>query len=361
MIFMSLYSGTLTTGQALLNPALNVKEKISRIFLMHANQRQRLQNIGAGHIFGVLGLKSTRTGDTLCAPENPILLESIDSYEPVISQAVEPATLREKDKLEEALGKLADEDPTFRWREDTGTGQTIISGMGELHLDILADRLKREFKVEVRTGRPQVVYHETIQSNGSHRERFERTTEEAGAIYGDVTVSVEPKERGTGHDIVWDWSPDSSDVPAGWGANLQKLILDGAQQGLHFGPLGHPLADVKLTIKAVGINPEAPPNVGYTIAVSTAVRGALEAASPVMLAPVANVEITTPTEFTGDCISSINQRRGRIDAIEERSTTGSVVMASVSMEQMFGYATELRSLTQGRASFTMTFSHYDAL
>jgi elongation factor G len=359
MVFMRLYSGTLQAGVALRNPALGIFEKASRIFLMHANNRTRLSSIGAGNIFGVLGLKKTRTGDTLCDPKHPILLESIDSYEPVISQAVEPATLREKEKLEIALAKLADEDPTFCWHEDEGTGQTIISGMGELHLDILAERVRREFKIEVRTGRPQVVYRETITGSGEAEDCFERGEEGGDQVFGQVSLSVSPAERGQGHRVLW--SDKLNDAREDWLDDaIVSAVEEGVQQGLLSGVIqGYTVDDVQVTILSVGRREGLANKIGYGIATSTALRKAMQAASPMLLVPIANVEISTPPETTGDVISSISQRKGRIESMEEVGPQLCVVKASVPMDKMFGYATEVRSLSQGRASFVMTFSHYD--
>lgn len=362
MVFVRLYSGTLLSGGSVHNPALGMQEKISRIFLMHANNRTRLDRIEAGNIFGVLGLKQTRTGDTLCDFDEPILLESIDAYEPVISQAVEPETLREKEKLEISLGKLADEDPTFHWFEDEGTGQTIIRGMGELHLEILTDRLRREFGVSVRTGRPQVVYRETISGTGRARESFERTVGEDETIFGDVTLSVLPRDRGTGNHIGWN-VPDAAEDDGPWfDPEIRTAVEEGIEQSLRAGVLdGYPMVDVGVAIRGLVSRDGLDNFVGYTVAASTAMRAALGAADPVRLSPIADVEISTPPDHTGEIIGSINQRRGRVDNMEERSPVLSAIKASVPMEQMFGYSTELRSLTQGRASFSMRFSHYDRL
>ncbi len=362
MVFIRLYSGTMTAGMDLWNPALKIKEKVSRLFLMHANNRKRLDKIEAGNIFGVLGLKRTRTGDTLCSPQSHILLESIDAYEPVISQSVEPATLREKEKLEQVLTKLADEDPTFRWREDGGTGQTIISGMGELHLDILCDRLKREFKVEVRTGKPQVVYREAITSQARADETFERGGEDGGDhVFGRVALTVNPNERGGGHAIEWSWPAAGAEAPRNL-AELKEAIEEGITQSFVSGPVqGYALDDVTVTVTDVETRDGLSSVVGYTVAASTAARAAVRNASPVLLSPIADVEVTTPPEHTGDVISSLTMRRGKIETMEELNAMASVVKASVPMERMFGYATEVRSLTQGRAQFAMTFSHYDNL
>ncbi|MEE2779572.1 MAG: elongation factor G, partial [Myxococcota bacterium] len=271
MVFVRLYSGTMSAGQPLYNPALGITEKPSRIFLMHANNRERMERIGAGNIFGVLGLKKTRTGDTVCAPDEPILLESIDAYEPVISQAVEPDTLREKEKLEISLGKLADEDPTFQWHEDEGTGQTIIRGMGELHLDILVDRLKREFGVEVRVGRPQVVYRETISGEANVAETFERWGEEGDNIFGSVTLSLSPRTRGDGNKIDWSWPP--AEAPAWFGPEVSQAVEDGINQALQSGALeGYPVMDVGVSVDHVDYREGADSVIGLTIASSSALR-----------------------------------------------------------------------------------------
>ncbi len=360
MVFMRLYSGTLTPGQELLNPSQGIKEKASRIFLMHAKNRKRQDRITAGNIFGVLGLKKTRTGETLCAPSDPILLESIDANEPVISQAVEPETMREREKLDEALVKLADEDPTFKWHEDPATGQTIIRGMGELHLEILTDRIRREFGVSVRTGRPQVVYRETISSTGKGLESFERAAD-GESIYGEVGVTVSAAERGAGSTTRWAF-PATEDAAPWLDDAMREAVATGVEQALQSGLIqGDALEDVNVTITHVGWREGIKQAVGWTIAATSALRAAMREATPVVLAPIANVEVSTPPEHTGDVIGSINQRRGRIENMEELSPQLNVIKASVPMEQMFGYTTELRSLSQGRASFSMTFSHYDAM
>ncbi|MDP6945988.1 MAG: elongation factor G, partial [Myxococcota bacterium] len=316
--------------------------------------------IEAGNIFGVLGLKQTRTGDTICAVNAPILLESIDAYEPVISQAVEPATLREKEKLEESLHKLADEDPTFQWHEDEGTGQTIIRGMGELHLDILVDRLKREFNVEARTGKPQVVYRETVTGSGAHSECFERAPAEGETIHGDVSVRIGPRDRGAGNDIVWNFPPAAGERLDWFDRAISDAIEEGVHQALRSGAVdGYPVQDVEVTITRAAFKDNLSRPLGFTIAAANAVREAMRTANPVLLSPVADVEVSSPPSFTGEVIGSINQRRGRVENMEERTAQQSIIKATVPMERMFGYATELRSITQGRASFTMTFSHYD--
>jgi len=361
LVFVRLYSGTLTAGMEVLNPGKNKKEKVSRIFLMHANQRDRRESIGAGNIFGVPGLKDTKTGDTICDPAKPILLEQIDAYEPVISQSIEPEQTRDRDKLLETLGKLADEDPTFRWREDPQTGQTIISGMGELHLDVLADRVRREFGVDVRIGRPQVVYRETITASGIGDEVFERQAESGEFVFGHVAVRVKPAERGAGNSVQWQFPPAGQDAPLPWFTDaLQSAVRLGLDNQLNSGVLsGDALQDVIVTVSHVAWREGLKNLVGYTIAASGALRKALQDAKPARLAPIANVEVSTPPEYTGDVIGSLNQRRGRIENMEEISPQVSHIKAQVPIERMFGYSTELRSMSQGRAAFQMTFSHYD--
>ena len=359
MVFLRLYSGVLTSGADLLNPELGIKEKISRIFLMHAKDRTRVDRIEAGNIFGVLGLKKTRTGDTLCAPEAPIVLESINAYEPVISQSVEPETMRERDKLSESLAKLADEDPTFRWREDEATGQTIISGMGELHLDILTDRLRREFGVPVRVGQPQVVYHETIAAGAEADETFDRSAD-GDSIFGQVAVKVKPAERGAGNLIRWAFPHGGQPAPGWFSAELKHAITEGIENQLRSGAVqGDPLQDVIVTVTNVGWKDGMTKVIGWSIAASQAMRKALSAAKPVLLVPIADVEISTPPEHTGEIIGSLNQRRGRVESMEEVSRSHTTIKAIAPIDKLFGYTTELRSLSQGRASFTMTFSHYD--
>lgn len=358
LVFVRVYSGTLKAGMTLYNPTQGIHEKISRIFLMHASSRDRLDSVPAGNIVGVLGLRHTRTGDTLCEDADPILLEDIDAYEPVISESIECEHTRDRDKLMEVLGKLADEDPTFRWREDDQTGQTIISGMGELHLEVLADRIRREFGVPVRIGSPEVVYRETITQEATSHEIFTRESEGA-FLFGDIKLAVKPRARGTGNAIVWKF-PTEDAAPEWWNPALIELVERGLHNQLQTGVLaGNPMQDVEVTVVRLGWNPEATELVGYTLAASTALQQALRDASPARLAPIAEVEVMTPPEHMGDIIGSLTQRRGQIDSMLELNPMTSHIKAQVAIERMFGYATELRSMSQGRASFQMVFSHYD--
>lgn len=352
LVFVRIYSGKLVAGEDLLNATRGVKDKASRIFLLHAQKRQRADSARAGQIVGVLGMKSFKTGDTICHPAHPIVLEPIGAYEPVISQAIEPAALRDKDKLDESLGKLADEDPTFRVQEDAETGQTLIRGMGELHLDVITDRLKREFGLEVRVGRPQVVYRETVSGEAKVHETFHRQTDEE-EVFGDVTLSVRPGERGSGVQFV-DKSPSDaiSDV-------IRGEVREGTLEATKTGVLqGYEVDDVHIEFLGAEWRPGASKPIAYRIAASKAVRAALKQASPTLLGPRMTVEVVTPNDNVGEVIGGLNARRGRILEVADRGGT-SLVRADVALERMFGYSTELRSQTQGRASFSMFFSHYD--
>jgi elongation factor G len=353
LVFVRIYSGKLTTGSELLNVSQGIKEKVSRLFVMHSKTRQRVESASAGQIVGVLGLRKTMTGETITLPHEPIVIEPINTYEPVISQAVEPLTQRDKEKLDEALLKYAEEDPTFHVSlDDSETGQTLIKGMGELHLDIMVDRLKREFKTDVRVGKPQVVYRETIRQSVEDSEEFSRETDDE-KIYGNVTIRVAPLPRGEGvqfvHKAEEEWLNDV----------LLEAIETGSREGTVAGPVqGYEVSDVKITFLAAAQSPGSTKPLGYRIAAATAVRKALAKANPCLLHPMMTVELTLPTENVGEVIGSINSRHGKIEDVSEKGKV-SVIKAMVGLERMFGYTTELRSLTQGRGGFTMQFSHYD--
>jgi elongation factor G len=354
MTFVRIYTGALEAGDDVLNVRQGIKEKISRIFLMHANHRTRVNRIEAGNIVGVLGLKKTLTGDTLTAPQHPLLLEAIASYEPVMVQAIEPVLAREKDKLDECLARFADEDPTFHVAEDPGTGQTLIKGMGELHLDIIADRVKREHGVEVRVGRPQVVYQEAIRAEGRAEGSFDRELENE-TIFGGVTVAVSPMSRGAG--VHYESRLDPTQLP--WlTKDYLTAIEEGAREAVKSGPLqGYPIADVRIVLLAAEFREGASRPVAYRIAAAGATVKALEAAQPVLLEPLMSAEIVVPDEFMGEVIGSLNARRGKIEGIGDRGAL-KVIRGTVPLRQMFGYSTELRSLTQGRGSFSMQFAYY---
>ncbi len=352
MTYVRVYSGILFSGAEVWNATKEKKEKIARLLRMHAIKRERIKEAGAGQIVAVMGLKLAQTGDTLCDPEHPILLESIETYLPVISVAIEPKSTADQEKIELALAKLAEEDPTFKVKVDEETGQTIISGMGELHLEVLTHRLLREFKVPVRVGKPQVVYRETIQKQVEVTERFDR--EIGGSRQtAEVTLTVEPRQRGEGNLVVGEL-PEGI-LPEGY----EEEILQTLSQGLESGVVqGYPMVDTKVTLKDVKFDEGLTTEIALKAAASMALRKASELAEPVLLEPMMQVEIMTPENFMGEIIGDLNARGGKVEQIEARGSI-QVIRAIVPLSQMFGYSTALRSITQGRANFTMVFSHYD--
>jgi elongation factor G len=352
LTYARIYSGKLQVGADVLNVSKGTKDKVSRIFEMHANKRERLEKTGAGSIVALMGVKSAATGDTLCDPGHPIMLEPIDTYQPVISIAVESQTRGDQDKLLDSLAKLTEEDPTFRFQENPDTGQMIISGMGELHLEIILSRLERDYHVEVNAGKPQVVYRETIRQETRAQAVFDR--EIGGARhYGMVEVHLSPRARGEGNHIVnkiRDGSIPELYFPA---------LEEGAKDGLNSGPiLGYPMEDVEAVIYGGQFQENVSTELAFRVAATMAVKKACEQASPMLLEPYMAVEILVSDEFMGDVLSDINMRRGRIENIAPRKAI-QVVKAVVPLSRMFGYSTALRSSTQGRATFTMHFSHYD--
>jgi elongation factor G len=353
LTYTRIYSGKLEEGAEVYNVTRGVKEKISRIFQMHANKRERMEKTGAGDIVAIMGLKSTRTGDTLCHPAHPIILESIDIYEPVISVAVEAKTRGDQEKLLDSLTKLAEEDPTFRFNEDPDTGQTIIRGMGELHLEILISRLLREFNVGVNIGKPQVVHRETIRTEAQAQGVFDR--EIGGARnFAMVEVHVAPLARGEGNRIVNKVRDES--IPANFFPAMQQGIEDALGSG---DIMGYPVVDVETTIFGGTFQEGASTEVAFRVAAATAFKKACEEASPLLLEPYMAIEVLTPEDFLGEALGDINFRKGRVENIAARKGI-QVIEAVVPLSKMFGYSTALRSSTQGRATFTMHFSHYDA-
>ena len=354
MVFMRIFSGTVKPGMELYNVRAGTKEKVARLFVLHANKRERIDKAGAGMIVAATGLKLATTGDTLCDPQEQILLERIDTYEPVISVAIEAETNAEKERLDFALNKMVEEDPTFRVREDEDTGQTLISGMGELHLEIITDRLVREYKVKARIGKPQVVYRETVTSTGEGESTFERELKEE-TLFGVARCKVSPRERRTGVDV-------RSALPAE--PPIPESIVEAALQGLRdaaqAGPDGYPLEDVEVELTGVEYRDDANPETSVRAAAAEAFRRAAGHASPVKLEPIMDVEIVVPEDYLGAVIGDINQRRGHVQDVGSRGGK-SVVEAKVALRNLFGYSTEVRSLTQGRATFSMRFSAYDAL
>jgi elongation factor G len=319
---------------------------------MHANKRERIQQAGAGSIVGVMGLKEAATGDTLCAAEHPVLLEPIETYQPVISVAVEPKTSGDQEKIDAALGKLADEDPTFQVRYDEETGQTIISGMGELHLDILTHRLLREFHAPVSVGKPQVVYRESIQEPATWEERFDR--EIGGTRHvATVTLEVAPRSRGEGNRVTSRLEPEL--LPEGY----EELILEVLANGVESGVLrGFPMIDVEVVLTGALFEEGLSTDIAFRAAASRGLRKACEKARPVLLEPMMRLEILLPEAYMGEVIGDLNIRNGRVEHIEPRGAI-QVVRAVAPLAGMFGYSTTLRSITQGRGTFTMVFSHYD--
>jgi elongation factor G len=351
--FLRVFSGTVEAGGELLNARTNHKEKVARLFRIHANKRERLDKAIAGEIVAAAGLKEATTGDTLCDPKAPILLERIDTYEPVISQAIEADNAAAKERLDFALGKMVEEDPTFRVKEDVETGQTLISGMGELHLEIIVDRMKREYGVQARAGKPQVVYRETVLAEGTGQATFEREVGEQ-AIYGAATAMVRPRPRGTG----------TSFARAPGLATLPPHVVAAAEQGLRdaasSGPDGYPLQDVEVTLQAVQLKDGTNGEIGARAAAAEAFRRAVAAAQPSRLEPIMTVEVYADEENVGSVIGDLQQRHGQVHDV---GTEGSkrVVTALVPLRNMFGYSTRLRSITAGGATFRMQFHAYDTL
>jgi elongation factor G len=354
VVFMRVFSGTIEAGAEVLNVRTGKKEKIARLFQLHANKRERLDKAVAGEIVAAAGLKDATTGDTVCDPKSPILLERIDTYEPVISQAIEADNAEAKERLDFALGKMAEEDPTFRTREDADTGQTLISGMGELHLEIIVDRMKREYGVQARAGKPQVVYRETVLAEGEGHAVFERDMKEQ-PIFGDATCFVRNRARGSGMEF----KKSIAVAPP-----LNDAIVNAAMQGLRdaasSGPDGYPLEDVEVTLTALAVREGANGEIGARAASAEACRRGVKAASPSRLEPIMKVEITVDDEFLGSVIGDLNQRRGQVQDVGLRGTKR-LVQSLVPLRNMFGYSTRLRSLTEGRATFSMLFEAYDTL
>lgn len=352
LTYLRIYSGQMKAGDDLYNAGKKKKEKASRLLKMHANKRERLEQAGAGDIVAVMGLKETVTGDTICDEANPILLESIEFYEPVISQAIEAKTPADQEKLSQALMKLMEEDPTLRVKYDEETAQTIISGMGELHLDIVIDRLGREFNAHVNVGKPRVVYRETIRNKVEVEGHFERELGDK-KHFGHVRLILEPKERGTGVEV--EWTADSTILPP----EYVKAIEEGIQEALLSGAVaGYPVVDVRIKIADVVLKEGESTAIGYKIAASSAFRDGCIKADPVLLQPIMMVNVISPAEFMGDVIGDINARKGEIQAITPKGAI-SEIRALVPLKALFGYSTDLRSATQGRAVFTMQFFAYD--
>jgi elongation factor G len=352
LAFFRVYSGTLTTGSYVMNTSKGKRERVGRILRMHANHREEVEEVRAGDIAAAVGWRETTTGDTLCDEKNPIVLESMEFPEPVISIAIEPKTKADQDKLGLSLARLAEEDPTFRVHTDTETGQTIIEGMGELHLEIIVDRLLREFKVEANVGKPQVAYRETIRKHSRAEGKFVRQTGGRGQ-YGHVWLELDPLEPGTGFQF------ESKIV----GGVVPKEYINPTEQGIRDALLngilaGYPVVDVKATLVDGSYHEVDSSEMAFKIAGSMAFKEGCRLGNPVLLEPIMKVEITTPEEYMGDIMGDFSSRRGRIEGMELRNGV-QTIRGFVPLGEMFGYTTNLRSMSQGRATSTMQFSHYD--
>ena len=351
LAFFRVYSGTLTAGSYVLNPTKGKRERIGRILQMHANHREEIDEVYAGDIAAAVGLKDTFTGDTLTDPEHPVVLESMTFPEPVIEVKIEPKTKADQDKLGVALQRLAEEDPTFRVKTDPETSETLIAGMGELHLDVLVDRMVREFKVAANIGKPQVSYRETIRRTAEGNGRFVRQTGGKGQ-YGHAVITLEPGEKGSGYEFID--KIVGGTIPREYIKSVDAGIREALETGIY---AGYPVVDVKATLHDGSYHEVDSSEMAFKIAGSMAVKDAFAKASPVILEPIMRVEVTMPEEFMGDVIGDINSRRGQMEGMENRGGT-QVIRAFVPLASMFGYVTDLRSMTQGRAASSMEFSHY---
>lgn len=352
LTFVRVYSGTLTTGMMLYNPLTEKKERVMKIMRMQANKREELQEVYAGEIVAIPGLRYARTGDTLCDQKHQVLFERISFADPVINQSIEAKTLADQEKMIDALTRLSEEDPTFRFSTDSESGQLIISGVGELHLEIIVDRLNREFNVPAKVGKPQVAYRETILNSVVKTGEFIRQAGGKGQ-FAIVSLKLEPNETGKGFEFKTEF--ENSDFPKSYVVAIEQ----GAKDSLSAGPvMGYPMIDVKVTLVDAKFDVNESSDVAFAIASSIAFKDGCREASPCIMEPVFAVEVITPEEFVGDVIADLSSRRGKIEGIEQRGVL-QIVKASAPLSQMFGYVTQLRSITQGRASYTMVFSHYE--
>ena len=352
LTFFRVYSGVLNAGDAVYNSGRDKKERIGRLLQMHANSREELKEVRAGDIAAAVGLKDVVTGDTLCDINGKIMLERMDFPDPVISVAVEPKTISDQERMSVALGKLAKEDPSFRVRTDEESGQTIISGMGELHLDIIVERMKREFGVAANIGKPQVAFRETIRKTVEQEGKFVRQTGGRG-MYGHVWLKLEPLESGSGY--IFENAVVGGVVPREYVSAVDK----GVQEQMENGVLaGFPLVDIKVTLFDGSYHDVDSNEMAFKLAGSLAMREGAQAAKPVLLEPLMKVEVVTPEEYMGDVMGDLNRRRGLVAGMED-SVAGKIIRASVPLAEMFGYSTDLRSATQGRATYSMEFEKYE--
>ena len=350
--FVRIYSGQLKVGLEVFNPVRKQKEKIARILNMHANRRERVDRAGAGRIVGVIGLKESSTGETLCTPEHPVLLEKIEFYEPVISIAIEPKTHADQEKMDEVLAKFMAEDPTLKVRKDDDTGQTILSGMGELHLEIIISRMQREFRTNVRVGKPQVVYRETIEKPSAASAKFEKEIT-GQRHFAEVSLKLAPLPRGTGNRFVAEISDGI--LPDICIAAVEKGVMESLESG---SLIGYPVVDIEVRLTDAVYKESLGTELAYMVSASMACKEALVKGNPFLLEPIMTVEILVPEPFIGDVIGDLNSRGGKIEAIEHKGGV-QVISATAPLSQMFGYSTALRSATQGRGTFSMQFSHFD--
>ena len=352
LTFVRVYSGTLNSGTGVYNSTRDKKERIGRLVRMHANKREEIESISAGDIAAVVGLKDTRTGDTLCDPNKPIVLESMDFPAPVIAVAIEPRTKADEEKLGQSLARLAMEDPTFKVNVDPETNQTLIHGMGELHLEIIVDRLLREFKVEANVGKPQVAYRETIRQKAEAQGRFVRQTGGRGQ-YGDVWLEIEPSEPGAG--VTFENKLKGPAIPREYVPAVEKGIKEAAETGVL---AGYPVVDVIVSLTDGSYHDVDSSEMAFKIAASMGFKEVCRKAKPVLLEPVMDVEVVVPSEYQGAVVGDLNSRRGRVVSMDSRGNA-QVIRSFVPLGQMFGYATDVRSMTQGRATYTMQFARYE--
>jgi elongation factor G len=352
LAFIRVYSGVVKTGDMVFNPIKGKKERVGRLLQMHSNSREEIKEVCAGDIAAVVGMKDVTTGETLCATNSVITLEKMEFPEPVIAVAVEPRTTADQDKMSLALARLAQEDPSFRVSTDEESGQTIIAGMGELHLDIIVDRMKREFKVDANVGNPQVAYRETITQAVEQEAKFIKQSGGKGQ-YGHVKIRLEPLEQGQGYQFVNEIK--GGVIPKEFIPSIDKGMQDQMQNGVL---AGYPVVDCKVTLIDGSFHEVDSSELAFKIAGSMAFRDGVLEAGPVVLEPVMRVEITTPEEYMGDVVGDVNKKKGNLEGIED-SVSGKIIKCFIPLSKMFGYATDLRSATQGRASYSMEFDHYE--
>ena len=352
LAYLRIYSGTLNSGSYVLNATQEKRQRLGRLLRMHANKREEVEEAKAGDIVAAVGFKKIVTGDTICEVDQPLLLETMSFPEPVISVAIEPKSKADQDKLNDALTKLSEEDPTFQVRVDEDTGQMLIAGMGELHLEILVDRMVREFKVQANVGRPEVSYKETIGKAAKTETRFVRQTGGAGQ-FAHVKIEIEPSERGTG--LIFEDVTKGGSIPKEFVASVEKGIREGMETGVL---AGYPLTDVRVRLVDGSIHEVDSSELAFKVVGSMAIKEAAKKASPVLLEPIMDVEVVTPPEYMGDVTGDLNSRRGKVAGMVPRNDA-QVIAATVPLSEMFGYATQLRSVTQGRAVYSMEFARFE--